>query len=289
MLSHLYKANLLRDLSQMKRVMQFLLFTAVVLFLIFIWSDQDVEIYQLNPVERIYHDKNLFTQGLEYKNGLLYEGSGLRGASELRVTKIGSDEILQRRFLEKKYFGEGITIFEDQIYQLTWQSGKGFIYDLNTLELRGEFSINGEGWGLTNDGKRLIMSNGSDKLIFLNPYSLKPTGELSVTLEGKPQFLLNELEYINGEVWANIWKNDQIVIIDPLSGKVKSIVDLSNFSERKTRHDVSNGIAFDKEQNTVYLTGKNWSFIYVSRLDEKRKINRNLFSRAYSRFGFLLR
>ena len=273
----------------MKRVMQFLLFTAVVLFLIFIWSDQDVEIYQLNPVERIYHDKNLFTQGLEYKNGLLYEGSGLRGASELRVTKIGSDEILQRRFLEKKYFGEGITIFEDQIYQLTWQSGKGFIYDLNTLELRGEFSINGEGWGLTNDGKRLIMSNGSDKLIFLNPHSLKPTGELSVTLEGKPQFHLNELEYIKGEVWANIWKNDQIVIIDPLSGKVKSIVDLSNFSERKTRHDVSNGIAFDKEQNTVYLTGKNWSFIYVSRLDEKRKINRNLFSRAYSRFGFLLR
>ena len=285
----MYKANLLRDASQMKRVMQFLLFTAVALFLIFIWSDQDVEIYQLNPVERIYHDKNLFTQGLEYKNGLLYEGSGLRGASELRVTKIGSDEILQRRFLEKKYFGEGITIFEDQIYQLTWQSGKGFIYDLNTLELRGEFSINGEGWGLTNDGKRLIMSIGSDKLIFLNPHSLKPTGELSVTLEGKPQFLLNELEYINGEVWANIWKNDQIVIIDPLSGNVKSIVDLSNFSERKRRHDVSNDFTFNKEQNTVYLTGKNWSFIYVSRLDEKRKINRNLFSRAYSRFGFLLR
>ena len=279
----------LREPIEMNRVMLFLLFTAVVLLLIFTWSDDDVPIYQFNPVERIYHDKNLFTQGLEYKNGLMYEGSGLRGASELRVTEINSNKILQRRFLKKKYFGEGITIFGDQIYQLTWQSGKGFIYDLKTLELRSEFLINGEGWGLTNDGKRLIMSNGSDKLIFLDPNSLKPTGELSVTLEGKPQFLLNELEYIHGDVWANIWKNDQIVIIDPLNGKVKSIVDLSNFSERKTRHDVSNGIAFDKEQNTVYLTGKNWSFIYLCRLDQKRKINRNLFSRAYSRFGFLLR
>ena len=273
----------------MIRLLLILLFIVTVLYLIFLWSDEEVPVYRFNPVEQLHHDKNLFTQGLEYKNGLLYEGSGLRGASELRVTQIGSEEILQRRFLEKKYFGEGITIFEDQVFQLTWQSGKGFIYDLNTLELRDEFSITGEGWGLTNDGQQLIMSNGSDRLIFLDPNSLKPTGELLVNLKGKPQFLLNELEYINGDVWANIWKNDQILIIDPSSGKVKSIVDLSNFSERKRRHDVSNGIAFNEEQNTVYLTGKNWSSIYVIRLDQKRKINRNLFSRAYTRFGFLLR
>ena len=183
----------------------------------------------------------------------------------------------------------------DEVQQFYWDNG--YSYNSPTTEsiYKGE-SVYGDSPPSYSYEDQILQSLSSrfypesgDKLIFLDPYSLKPTGELSVTLEGKAQFLLNELEYISGEVWANIWKNDQIVIIDPLSGKVKSIVDLSNFSERKRRYDVSNGIAFDKGQNTVYLTGKNWSFIYVVTLDQKRKTKRNLVSRAYSRFGFLLR
>lgn len=248
-----------------------------------------VPVYQYNPIAKFEHDKDFFTQGFEYQNGVFYEGSGLRGESELRITEINTGAVLQKRSLDDLYFGEGITILADQIYQLTWQSGKGFIYDLKTLKIIGEFPINGEGWGLTNDGSKLIMSNGSDRLMFFEPKTLRQTGEVSVKLGGKPLLLLNELEFINGDVWANIWKDDQIVIIDPSTGNVKSIIDLSNFSERRDRHDVSNGIAFDRSQNIVYVTGKNWSHVYALELDMRKVYVRSYFSRAMTRFGFLFR
>ena len=133
------------------------------------------------------------------------------------------------------------------------------------------------------------MSNGSDRLMFFDPKTLRQTGEVSVKLGGKPLLLLNELEFINGDVWANIWKDDQIVIIDPSTGNVKSIIDLSNFSERRDRHDVSNGIAFDRSQNIVYVTGKNWSHVYALELDMRKVYVRSYFSRAMTRFGFLFR
>ncbi len=273
----------------MKRIAFISLLLAIAIYFIFLRPMNEVVVYQYQPIAKFDHDIDFFTQGFEYRNGAFYESSGLRGASELRVTQISTGEILQKRSLDELYFGEGITIFEDQIFQLTWQSGKGFIYDLKTLELIGEFSVNGEGWGLTNDGQKLIMSNGSDRLIFLDPKTLEPTGEVSVKLGGTPQFLLNELEFINGDVWANIWKDDQIVVVDLSTGNVKSIIDLSNFSERRNSHDVSNGIAFNKNHNTVYVTGKNWSHIYALKLDKKKIYNRTYFSRAITRFGFLVR
>ena len=250
-----------------------MIFTAFFLFSV---DSDNVPVISVDPIKKYPHDKKAFTQGFEFHKGSFFEGTGLRGASNLREVDIFTGTVLRSRQLPPEFFGEGITIINEKIYQLTWKSGKAFQYDLETFELIREFGINGEGWGLTNDGNNLIMSNGTDKIVFLDPRSFKVVRTLSVTKNGKPQNLLNELEFIKGDIWANVWKTDDIIRINSKTGQVKSVLDLSNISERKHVDDVANGIAWDKENDIVYVTGKLWSNVYKLNLNKGKVINRSL-------------
>ena len=213
-------------------------------------------------IEKFPHDKDAFTQGLEFHEGILYESTGLWGSSELRKVELETGRVIQTKALAPKYFGEGITILQDKVFQLTWKSGKGFVYDLDTFDLIREFNIPGEGWGLANNGENLILSNGSDQILFLDIESFHVTRSINVKIEGKPQYFLNELEYIANEIWANVWKTDQILRINPFNGKVIGVLDLSIISEKKSEDDVTNGIAWDAQSNRIFVTGKFWNHIY---------------------------
>ncbi|HJZ95970.1 MAG TPA: glutaminyl-peptide cyclotransferase [Candidatus Solibacter sp.] len=234
------------------------------------------------PVERDYtyrvvntypHDKSAFTQGLLYLDGVLYEGTGREGQSSIRKVKLETGEVLQKRDLPAPYFGEGIAVFQNRLLELTWQAEKGFIYDLATFEPKGEFSYNGEGWGLTSDSLRLIMSDGSDRLRFLDPNSLQETGRLLVESEIGKLSKLNELEFIKGEIWANIWKEDRIVRINPATGKVTGWVDMRGIlpqAERPDADDVLNGIAYDAQRDRIFVTGKHWPKLFEIQLVERK-------------------
>ena len=234
------------------------------IFLLFLFPIKLVAISVSSALvlKKFPHDKDAFTQGLEYHEGILYEGTGLWGSSELRKVELETGRVIQSKLLAPKYFGEGITIFQDKVFQLTWKSGKGFVYDLDTFDLIREFSIPGEGWGLTNNGKNLILSNGSDQILFLDIESLQFIKSINVKKEGKPQYFLNELEYVENEIWANVWKTDQILRINPSNGEVIGILDLSIISEKQSEDDVANGIAWDDQSNRIFVTGKFWSYIY---------------------------
>lgn len=263
-----------------------MIFTAFFLFSV---DSDNVPVISVDPIEKYPHDKKAFTQGFEFHKGTFFEGTGLRGASNLREVNIFTGKVLRSIQLPPEFFGEGITIINGKIYQLTWKSGKAFQYDLETFELIQEFGINGEGWGLTNDGNNLIMSNGTDKIVFLDPRSFKLVRTLSVTKNGKPQNLLNELEFIKGDIWANVWKTDDILRINSKTGQVKSVLDLSNISERKHVDDVANGIAWDKEKDIVYVTGKLWSNVYKLNLNKGKVINRSLIQTWFNSKKHLLR
>ena len=213
-------------------------------------------------IEKFPHDKDAFTQGLEYHDGVLYEGTGLWGSSELRKVELETGRVIQTKVLAPKYFGEGITILQDKVFQLTWKSGKGFVYDLATFDLIREFNFPGEGWGLTNNGENLILGNGTDQILFLDIESLQVTRSIHVKRKGKPQYFLNELEYVKNEIWANVWKTDQILRINPSNGEVIGILDLSIISERQSEDDVANGIAWDAQSNRIFVTGKFWKYVY---------------------------
>ncbi len=221
-----------------------------------------VTISDVDVIKKYPHDNTAFTQGLEFHEGRIYESTGRHGFSELRKVDLVTGRVIQRRVLDPQYFGEGITIFQNKVFQLTWKSGKGFVYDLNSFALDREFKISGEGWGLSNDGNNLLLSNGSNQIIFLDPQTLQVLKRVSVTLNDKPQYLLNELEYVDGEIWANVWKKDEILRIDPLTGIVLGILDVGTISERLSDDDVANGIAWDEEGRKIYITGKFWSYIY---------------------------
>lgn len=219
------------------------------------------------------HDKSAFTQGLLYLDGVLYEGTGREGQSSIRKVKLETGEVLQKRDLPAPYFGEGIAVFQNRLLELTWQAEKGFIYDLATFEPKGEFSYNGEGWGLTSDSLRLIMSDGSDRLRFLDPNSLQETGRLLVESEIGKLSKLNELEFIKGEIWANIWKEDRIVRINPATGKVTGWVDMRGIlpqAERPDADDVLNGIAYDAQRDRIFVTGKHWPKLFEIQLVERK-------------------
>tara|TARA_X000001036_G_scaffold181779_1_gene171902 strand:+ start:449 stop:1279 length:831 start_codon:yes stop_codon:yes gene_type:complete len=263
-----------------------MIFTAFFLFSV---DSDNVPVISVDPIEKYPHDKKAFTQGFEFHKGTFFEGTGLRGASNLREVNIFTGKVLRSIQLPPEFFGEGITIINGKIYQLTWKSGKAFQYDLENFELIREFGINGEGWGLTNDGNNLIMSNGTDKIVFLDPRSFKLVRTLSVTKNGKPQNLLNELEFIKGDIWANVWKTDDILRINSKTGQVKSVLDLSNISERKHVDDVANGIAWDKEKDIVYVTGKLWSNVYKLNLNKGKVINRSLIQTWFNSKKHLLR
>jgi glutamine cyclotransferase len=211
------------------------------------------------------HDKEAFTEGLQYYNGFLYESTGLNGQSHLRKVELATGKVIQNIDLANEYFGEGITILNSKIYQLTYQTQVGFIYDLKSFKLLQQWKYLGEGWSLTNDGTNLIMSNGTEKIQYLDPNTLATVRSIEVTSDGMPVLNVNELEYINGEIWANIWRTDRIIRIDPQTGKVKAWLDMSGLltsAELQSGVDVLNGIAYDKEHDKIYVTGKNWPKLF---------------------------
>jgi len=225
--------------------------------------------YQAEILNTYPHDSNAFTQGLTISNGELFEGTGLHGRSSLRRVDLESGELLQRRNLDERYFGEGIAVWGDRIYQLTWRSNIGFVYDRESFALQRSFYLPGEGWGLTHDGIHLIVSDGTPYLRFLDPESLTETHRVQVNDSNGPIPRLNELEYINGEVWANVWYEDYLVRIDPLTGRVSSRVDLSSlYPQRQSREEVLNGIAWDEEAQRLFVTGKLWPYLYEIRVLE---------------------
>jgi len=222
-----------------------------------------IPVYRYRIVNTFPHDKNAFTQGLEYHNGYLYESTGLKGESSLRKVELRTGRVLRIHRLAPEYFGEGITILGDRIYQLTWQNGICFVYDLNTFRQITQFRYYGEGWGLTNDGKHLIMSDGSDTITFRDPETFAEVRKIRVRANGKPVEMLNELEYIEGEIWANIWYSDMIARIDPQTGFVKAWIDMEGLPvPDRTSEDVLNGIAYDRQNKRIFVTGKRWSKLF---------------------------
>ncbi|MCA9859843.1 MAG: glutaminyl-peptide cyclotransferase [Thermomicrobiales bacterium] len=216
------------------------------------------------------HDASAFTQGLIFSDGRLYEGTGLYGSSELRLVDLESGNVLESHALDQQYFGEGITILGDRIYQITWRSGVAFVYDLASFEQVGMFSYQTDGWGLTTDGVSLIMSDGSDQLFFRDPDTFEVIRQLSVHDGNEPIVYLNELEYIDGVIWANVWQTSYVARIDPETGRVIDWLDLSALTQRAAELDggidVLNGIAWNPETETVLVTGKRWPVLFEIRL-----------------------
>jgi len=212
------------------------------------------------------HDPDAFTQGLLYADGRLYESTGRYGASSLRRTEIESGTVLQRRDLPRRYFGEGIALLDGKIYLLTWRSGTGFVFAHDSFALLGTFRYQGEGWGLTTDGRSLIMSDGSAVLRFLDPGSLRVERRLEVRDGGVPVALLNELEYVRGEIYANVWQRETVARIDPASGRVLGWIDLSGLHRARDPDAVLNGIAYDAVRERLFVTGKLWPRLYQIRV-----------------------
>jgi len=229
-------------------------------------GDSDViPVYTYNIVNTYPHDRNAFTQGLVFEDGVLYEGTGLLGCSTLRRVELETGEILQVHELPAQFFGEGITIYGNKIIQLTWQSNIGFVYDKNSFELLQEFNYSTEGWGITHDGTRLIMSDGTSTLHFLDPQTFEEIGQLEVFDNDGPVTRLNELEYIQGEIYANVWQTDRVARIAPETGRVIGWVELGGLltaEDRSEPVDVLNGIAYDAMTDRLFVTGKLWPKLF---------------------------
>ncbi|MFA6116032.1 MAG: glutaminyl-peptide cyclotransferase [Sphingomonas sp.] len=225
---------------------------------------QRVEIVRTYP-----HDPAIFTEGLFYRDGALYESSGLRGQSSLRRVRIEDGRTEIQTWLPGAVFGEGIVDWGDEIIGVTWRNGAGYRWDARTLSLRTGFDFDGEGWGLTRDGESLILSDGSPILHFLDPATFQERRRIRVTAGGKPVPLLNELEWVDGEIYANIWKTDRIARIDPVTGAVKAWIDLADVDRLgggQDSEDVLNGIAWDAAGKRLFVTGKRWSKLFEIRL-----------------------
>ncbi len=236
-------------------------------------SPQPVPVYTYSILGTYTHDRDAFTQGLAFEKDVLYEGTGLYGKSSLRKVDLETGKVLQVHRLPSVYFGEGITIFRDTIIQLTWQSNRGFVYDKNSLGLLSEFTYATEGWGITHDGKRLIMSDGTSTLYFLDAITFVVIGHVQVYDNNVPVTNLNELEYIRGQVYANVWRTDNIAMIDPNSGRVTGWIDLSGLLPPQSdgiRVDVLNGIAYDTANDRLFVTGKLWPMLFEIELVTKQ-------------------
>ncbi len=229
--------------------------------------------YTFTILNAYTHDRDAFTQGLAFENGTLYEGTGLYGKSSLRRVELKTGNVLQVYKLPDEYFGEGITIFRDTIIQLTWRSNTGFVYDKNSLEVLRNFTYETEGWGITHDEKRLIMSDGTSTLYFLDTDTFRTIGHIQVYDNDKPVDNLNELEYIDGQIYANVWRTDSIAIIDPHSGRVTGWIDLSGILPPQIDDmavDVLNGIAYDVTNGRLFVTGKLWPRLFEIELVTKQ-------------------
>lgn len=221
--------------------------------------------YGYKIVKSYAHNPSHFTQGLQIIDGVLYEGTGQEGKSGIFKENLGTGKILQQHKLEDQYFGEGITILNGKLYQLTYKSRIGFVYDANTFDLLKTWSFkSAEGWGLTNDGTSLIMSDGTEYLTYIDPTTFNVIKTIQVCDDAKVIKNLNELEYIKGEIWANVWLTNQIVRIDPKTGKVTGEIDLTGLEglHQNSEEDVLNGIAYDPAKDKIYVTGKLWPKLY---------------------------
>ncbi len=245
---------------------------------IYIMADSAPEIYTYKILNTYPHDKGAYTQGLEYYNGYLYEGTGKKGESSIRKVELETGKVVQQKDLDDSYFGEGITIFNNKLYQLTWQGGIGFVYNLDTFEKESEFKYtkSREGWGLTHNGEKLIKTDGTERIWFLNPETLIEESYIEAYTNKQKVEKLNELEYINGKIYANRWQLNSILIINPTNGKIEGVANLNSLKELIEKEqtlddsdDVLNGIAFDKENNRLFVTGKHWSKLYEIELVKK--------------------
>jgi glutamine cyclotransferase len=224
--------------------------------------------YTYTIIKEYPHDTNAFTQGLVIDHGVLYEGTGLYRYSTLRRVDLETGEVPQQYSLSSEYFGEGITVFGDKIIQLTWLSHKGFVYDKNTFGLLQNFTYPTQGWGITHNGTHLIMSDGTANLYFLDPETFERTGQIAVNDTGSPVTELNELEYIKGEIYANIWHEKRIAIINPQTGNVRAWIDLTGIVDQEDTGGgrVLNGIAYNADEDRLFVTGKMWSKLYEIQL-----------------------
>jgi glutamine cyclotransferase len=226
-------------------------------------------VYSYTIINTYPHDRQAFTQGLVFDQGIVYEGTGLRGRSSVRRVDLTTGRVLQLRALPAPFFGEGITVFGPHLIQLTWQSKVGFVYDKTHFTLLRQFTYPTEGWGITHNDQHLIMSDGTSVLYFLDPETLSETGQLHVRDDQGPVERLNELEYVQGSIYANIWQTDRIARIDPESGQVTAWIDLTGLlplEDRVERVDVLNGIAYDAAQDRLFVTGKLWPKLFEIRI-----------------------
>ncbi|GAC1310246.1 MAG: glutaminyl-peptide cyclotransferase [Steroidobacteraceae bacterium] len=231
----------------------------------------DVEVVHVYP-----HDSSAFTEGLFFLDGFLYESTGLEGHSSIRQVDLKTGAIRRQVDIPAPFFGEGVVNWEGQLISLTWKSHQGFVFDLKSFKLQRHWQYEGEGWSLTQNGQELIMSDGTPQLRFIDPRSLKETARLTVTLDGRPMHNLNELEWVKGEIYANVWQTPWIVRIDPHDGRIVGLIDAAGLldpSDTAGRPDtaggpdgVLNGIAYDAKRDRLFVTGKNWPKLFEIRL-----------------------
>jgi glutaminyl-peptide cyclotransferase len=233
-----------------------------------------IPVYGARVVHAYPHDRTAFTEGLFYLDGWLYESTGQGVRPAIRKVDLATGRVVQGRDIAPMFFGEGIVAWKGRLIELTWVNHIGFIYDLKTFQPLGSFTYPGEGWALTEDGRRIIMSDGTPQLRFLDPATLKETGRLTVTADGVPVKNVNELEWVKGEIYANIWLTNRIARIDPTSGKVVGWIDLTGLmSPQQVGEDadaVANGIAYDAAHDRLFVTGKLWPRLYEIRLVRRR-------------------
>ncbi len=233
---------------------------------------QNAPVHSYKVVATYPHDPKAFTEGLQYSNGFLYEGTGMNGSSSIRKVNLITGAIVKIQPISDFYFGEGIYVLGNKLYELTYKSGVAFLYDAATFKTLDTFHYPGEGWALTYDGKHLIMSDGTPALRIIDPATFRELNRLQVREGTRPVNNLNELEYIDGEIWANIWLTDRVARIDPRSGQVNSWVDFSGLlkqADRTPDTDVLNGIAYDAARKRIFVTGKRWPKLFQIQVVEK--------------------
>jgi len=230
-------------------------------------SSSRAPVYRYTIVHSYPHDSEAFTEGLEYRDGFLYESTGLNGKSSIRKVKIETGEVVQQKNISRDYFGEGITFWKDSLIQLTWITEIAFVYDAKTFASKGSFNYKGEGWALTHNADSLVMSDGSTQLRFLDPLTFKELRHITVTDGGMPIKYLNELEWVKGEIFANVYTTDYIARIDPSTGRVTGWIDVRGMlPHQNDGNTVPNGIAYDAEHDRLFVTGKNWPKLFEIKL-----------------------